>query len=283
MAESDGTDQPHLLLVTRIGSANIVACPLPHHTMNLATAIVVARANSQRLPGKAMLPFAGTTLIGHKVRTLLRCKLVGRVVVGSDSQAILDEAARHGAATVRRDDYHCDESRCSANEMIRDMVERVPGADDETYLWSHPTNPLVRSETYGKAIAVFQMGQKYRVGDSLASVRDERRHGWFNQTPLNHNPKAERHLPASHLEPVSFQDGAIFIQTRQRFLETSYFYGSNPTLYNIPWKEGWDIDTADDLLVARALWDAQCESQFSVAAPPFIATPDVMSLASLSA
>ena len=91
--------------------------------MNLATAIVVARANSQRLPNKALLPFAGTTLIGHKVSTLLRCKLVGRVVVGSDSQAILDEAARHGATTVRRDDYHCDESRCSANEMIRDMVE----------------------------------------------------------------------------------------------------------------------------------------------------------------
>ncbi len=243
--------------------------------MNLATAIVVARQNSQRLPGKALLSFAGTTLIGHKVRTLLRCKLVGRVVVGSDSQAILDEAARHGAATVRRDDYHCDESRCSANEMIRDMVERVPGADDETYLWAHPTNPLVRSETYDLLIRHYHDALKAGF-DSVASVRDEQRHAWYRGVPLNHSPRFLPHKPASRLKPVQHQDGAAFIQSRAGFLAFQNFYGFNVKLAGIPWHEGWDIDTPEDMIVARALWEAQCESQSSVAAPPFVATPDVM-------
>jgi CMP-N-acetylneuraminic acid synthetase len=246
--------------------------------MQLATAIVVARANSQRLPNKALLPFAGTTLIGHKVRTLLRCKLVGRVVVGSDSRAILDEAARHGAATVERDAYHCDESKCSANEMIRDMVERVPGGDGETYLWAHPTNPLVTAGTYDRAICVFEMGWRYGKCDSLASLRAERRHAWYRDVPLNHSPRFLPHKPASELSPVLYQDGAIFIQTRKRFLETSYFYGLNPDRFVIPWQEGWDVDTAEELTVARALWEARhpCESQSLVVGDRYVATAGAM-------
>lgn len=244
--------------------------------MNLATAIVVARRNSVRLPGKALLPFAGTTLIGHKVRRLLQCNLVGRVVVGSDSQEILDEAARHGATTVRRDDYHCDESRCSANEMIRDMVERVPGGDDDTFLWAHPTNPLVRPETYNRAI------ERYATRpdgfDSLCSVTVEIRHAWYGLDPLNHNPWRGPHRPASELRPVRFQDGAIFIQNRRRFLETSYFYGIAPLLHAIDRTESRDIDTPEDYRTALTL----CELQSFPADHHFTATTADLTLASLS-
>lgn len=252
--------------------------------MNLATAIVVARANSQRLPGKALLPFAGSTLIGHKVRTLLRCKLVGRVVVGTDSYQIGREAMLAGADVVVRDDYHCDESRCSANEMIRDMVERVLGADDETYLWAHPTNPLVRPETYDRAIGGFCSDAQSWCGyDSLFSLGIVKRHTWFNRQPLNHGGSENPHRAGADLQPAFVQDGAIFIQTRARWLETQAFYGRKPCMMTIPWHEGWDIDTAEDMAVARALWEHRCESQSSVAAPHWTSTPDVMTLASLSA
>jgi CMP-N,N'-diacetyllegionaminic acid synthase len=223
--------------------------------MNLATAIVVARAGSVRLPNKAMLPFAGTTLIGHKVRTLLRCKRVGRIVVGSDSDAILAEAERHGATPVKRDAFHCDETRCSANEMISHMVGLVPGDDDETFMWAHPTNPLVRSETYDGAIEAFEDAREY--ADSLMSVREEKRHAWSKDGPLNHCPWIGRHQTASDLSPIAFQDGAIFIQTRSAFLTTAYFYGREPLFFPLRYEEGWDIDTETDYRVARAL----CESQ----------------------
>jgi CMP-N-acetylneuraminic acid synthetase len=234
--------------------------------MNLATAIVVARANSVRLPNKALLPFAGTTLIGHKVRTLLRCKQVGRIVVGSDSDAILAEAARHGAMPVKRDDFHCDETRCSANEMIHDMVSRVPGADDETILWAHPTNPLVKPETYDRAIREFDL-RGTGPYDSVVSIREEHRHAWFDGQPLNHDPWRGPHVAGAGLRPVGFQDGAIFIQTREMFLHTSAFYGACPKPLPIPWNEGWDVDTSEQLVIARALWDARCALPFSPVAP----------------
>lgn len=234
--------------------------------MSLATAIVVARSGSTRLPNKALLPFAGTTLVGHKVRTLNQCLRIGRVVVGSDSDAILAEAAAHGAVTVKRDDYHCDESRCSANEMIRDMVGKVDGTDDEVFVWAHPTNPLIRPETYDAAVDRFVAGLGFKY-DSLMSVREERRHAWFGGSPLNFTPHAIPHQTAAHLEPVAFQDGAIFVQTRARWLETAYFYGERPLHFAVPWDEGWDVDTGADYAVTVSLYERLSKSMLSDSSP----------------
>ncbi len=217
--------------------------------MTPAIAIVVARGGSTRLPNKALLPFGGTSLIGHKVRTLLACRRIGRVVVGSDSDAILDEAARHGAEAVRNLDYHDDTRR-----MIADTVERVPGlVPDDVVVWAHPTNPLVVSETYADAIDAYDRAVASGAADSLASVFMVRRHAWMDGQPLNHSPWGERHALAANLTPVLFQDGAIFIQTAGRFVRTRYFYGENPLLYVVPDSEACDVDTAADMRRARAL------------------------------
>lgn len=216
------------------------------------TAVVVARAGSKRLPGKALLPFAGSTLVGHKVRTLKACPLINAVVIGSDSMDILEEGERCGAVAILRDAYHCDESRCSANEMLADMAGRVDG---DVILWAHPTNPLVRSETYASAIATYREGL-YEGYDSLCSVTPVRRHCWQNGKPLNFNPWAARHQLASDLAEYQFQDGAIFIQPREAMIRNQYFYGSKPVLFPVDPYESLDIDVDRDYRAALALWDS---------------------------
>lgn len=222
-------------------------------------AIVVARGGSTRLPNKALLPFAGTTLLAHKVRTLKACPAIDRVIVGSDSEAILMESVRHGAESVRRDDYHCDESRCSANEMIADMVGRVPTlADDDVVVWAHPTNPLVRPETYAEAVHAYTLGcgPGSPQVDSLVSVEKVKRHAWMHDEPLNYNPWQGTHTLAAQCQSVYFQDGAIFIQTAEAFKRRRYFFGARPLLFTMPVGESVDIDTREDYVVATALWQA---------------------------
>lgn len=220
------------------------------------TAIVVARGGSVRLPKKALLPFGGTTLVGHKVRTLLRCRYVTQVVVGSDSSEILLEAARNGAWGVTRDAYHCDESRCTANEMLADMAQKVEGDD---IAWCHPTNPLISSGTYDAAIDAYRAGlaQGY---DSLVSVYEVRRHAWMNgkcwepksgtahrhPMPINYDPWAAVHAPAKDCAPIYFQDGSVFIQPREQMLANRYFFGTKPKLFIVPPEEVADIDSRED-------------------------------------
>lgn len=224
----------------------------------MTVAVVVARGGSRRLPGKALLPFAGLTLVGHKVRTLRACRLIDRVIVGSDSDAILSAACDAGAEVIRRDDFHCDEARCPANEMIADMAGKV---EAETIVWAHPTNPMVRSESYDRALVEYLLGQRLGTHDSLASVTVVQRHAWKNEQPDNFAPWSGSHQFASELTPYQFQDGAIFIQPREQMVQNKYFYGKTPLLFSLPAIEGWDIDTREDYDAAVALWDAQNEGR----------------------
>lgn len=223
------------------------------------TAVVVARAGSKRLPNKALLPFAGSTLVGHKVRTLLSCPSIASVVVGSDSPDILFEGEKYGALSLLRDDYYCDESKCTANEMIADVISRVSG---DLILWAHPTNPLISIDTYEEAIKRFDCefhrwhedSAMHRC-DSLASVYGVKRHAWWHGGPFNHRPWSSKHQVAAELEPIQFQDGGIFIQPREQMLKNKSFYGFRPWLFEMPTNEVADIDTEHDYIVAKAIYE----------------------------
>lgn len=224
--------------------------------MKKITAIVVARGGSRRVPGKALRPFAGSTLIGHKIEQLKACRRVDEIVVGSDSQAILNEAYKHGVQVRKRDAYHCDESQCSANEMIRNMVAMV---ETDIVLWAHPTNPLCGPRLYTEALEKF-LSLPNRDCDSLMSVKTVRRHAWMftpamDYRPINLDPTAKRHQLAAELNPIDFQDGAIFIQPHEQMLNNAYFYGRNPTTIQLDDPFGFDVDTEDDLQMARYLFD----------------------------
>lgn len=213
------------------------------------TAIVVARSGSKRLPGKALLPFAGSTLVGHKVQTLKACEGVSNVVIGSDCPRILAEGERYGAIPLKRDAQFCDEVSRTANDMIEDVVSRITG---DVILWAHPTNPLVRASTYAAALAAFNV--RFPVADSLLSVYSMKRHAWWHGAPFNHQPWSGSHQVGAWLEPVKFQDGAIFIQPRLQMVRNRSFYGASPFLFEMDPLESTDIDTPADYACAKALY-----------------------------
>lgn len=203
--------------------------------MQSITAIVAARGGSVRLPGKALLPFAGTTMIGHRIDTLRACPSVARIVVNTDSPLIRCEAIAHGAECIDGADYEND-----TREMIRHSVVQVSG---DAVLWAHPTNPLISAQTYERAIAAFLAPGDH---DSLCSVYEVRRHAWFMGVPLNYQPQKTIHTLAKDVKPVLFQDGAIFIQPREQMLANRYFFGERPMLFVVPEHEVGDVDTRRD-------------------------------------
>ena len=67
-------------------------------------AVIVARGGSKRIPRKSILPLNGESLIARKIRQLSSCKMINRIVFGSDSEEMISEAKLHGAETVP---IHC--------------------------------------------------------------------------------------------------------------------------------------------------------------------------------
>jgi len=211
------------------------------------TAIIVARKGSKRIAAKSMLKLAGETLIARKIRQLKACKNINRVVLGSDSDEMLEEGKRAGAEIIRRPDYYCDESVASANEMIGNMCSLI---NTDIVVWSHCTNPLLSSTTYDNAVQTYL--DNLPEYDSLLSVVELKEHLWKDGKPFNYNPYAKRHTPARELPPLYMQDGGIFIQAHKNMLANSYFFGQKPYLFSIPKEEFCDINDYYDYVYAKS-------------------------------
>jgi CMP-N,N'-diacetyllegionaminic acid synthase len=221
--------------------------------MSKVTAVIVARGGSTRVLRKNMLEIAGKTLVAHKISRLQQCAGVHEVVVGSEDDAILAEAARYGATPVRRPEFYCDETRATANDMIGNMCALIR---TDTVLWAHCTNPLVSAATYDRAMQRYV--EKSAEGfDSLLSVAEMKEHMWgSDHKPLNYDPYAKTHVLASHLPPLFKQDGAIFIQPYAQMARNHYFFGSRPYLFVMPESEVLDINTVHDFALARAFMES---------------------------
>ncbi|WP_261339203.1 acylneuraminate cytidylyltransferase family protein [Phycisphaera mikurensis] len=208
------------------------------------------RAGSRRLKNKNIAPFGGTNLLLYKIAQLQRVKAIDRIVVSSDSDAMLEMAANAGAATHRRALEYCDEKTRSFGEVVRHIAESVEG---EHVLWATCTSPLVFPTAYARAFSAYEqaLAEGY---DSLMSVYTFRRYLWNAEGPLNYE-LGLKHVPSQQLPPLQFVTDGILIAPRQRMIEWSYFHGPNPHRFEVTKREAVDIDDTHDLLEARALLD----------------------------
>jgi|SaaInlStandDraft_3_1057020.scaffolds.fasta_scaffold49638_2 CMP-N,N'-diacetyllegionaminic acid synthase len=214
------------------------------------SAVIVARAGSIRVPNKALREINGESLIVRKIKQLKLVPSIDRIIVGSDSDDILDVASAYSVETVKRPDLYCDERISSANDMIGNMCSLI---DTDVVVWAHSTNPFLSPDSYEEAIN--QYFRKIQQGyDSLLSVAAFQEHLWDDKfNTVNYDPYLEKHTLGKDLPKFYVQDGGIFIQDHKQMLDNSYFFGNKPFLYEIPECEYFDINTLQDLKVANAL------------------------------
>lgn len=213
-------------------------------------AIIPARAGSLRVKGKNLRVLGEYSLVERKIRQLEQAQHVTSIALGTDCPDCMAIARQRNALALERDEYHCDESRVSANEMIYDLASRV---DADIIVWSHCTNPFLYGRHYDAAIEAFLKAEAAGF-DSLLSVQKVQSHMWNSKaSPANYNPYLEKHTLAKYIDPVYFQDGGIFIQRRRDMVNNSYFFGSNPQLFEVDYPFTHDINTESDLDIARVL------------------------------
>tara|TARA_Y100000310_G_scaffold265349_1_gene276345 strand:+ start:748 stop:1428 length:681 start_codon:yes stop_codon:yes gene_type:complete len=217
------------------------------------TAIVVARSGSIRVKNKNFLPFKETTLLGNKIEQLKLCNKVDRIVVGSDSDEYLKYSNSAGAEVVKRSDEFCDEVSKTPNDMIEDMCQKV---DTDIILWAHCTNPFVDNQMYDDALEIF-IERDVENYDSLMSMVELKTHIWHKVdgelVPMNYDPYGKVHPLAKTLDPIYYQDGAIFIQPHKQMLKNRYFFGKKPIHYMMPENRALDINTDYDYKVAKSI------------------------------
>ena len=118
------------------------------------TAVIIARKNSTRIPGKMYKKLNGKSLIELKISHLLKTK-VDEIAVGSDDEKLEKLCNKLNSKKIKfykRPDYFCDEKVASANETIKNMLSYI---NTDVVLWAYPTNPLTTHKHYNEVKFIF--------------------------------------------------------------------------------------------------------------------------------
>jgi len=212
-------------------------------------AIVPMRHVSERVPGKNYRDFDGRPLYHRIVSALLSCPEISTVMIDTDSEVILEDAAREfPTVTLYRRPEHLRSGMTAMNDVLLNSIAQI---DADYYLQTHSTNPLLRSSTISKAIATF-IG-KPSQHDSLFSVTRLQSRLWSSQLkPINHNPSEL--LRTQDLEPVFEENSCIYLFSKDSLVKSKNRIGERPIMFEIDRLEAQDIDEEPDFTIAEALF-----------------------------
>ncbi len=119
--------------------------------LDAAVAVIPARYNSTRFPGKPVAEIDGKTLIEHVYRRVEQASLVERILVATDDRRIADAVERFGGTAVMTRNDHP-----SGTDRLAEAVAELPG---ETLIVNvQGDEPMIEPGDIDLAIAAAQAG-----------------------------------------------------------------------------------------------------------------------------
>lgn len=227
--------------------------------MPSAVGLVPARAGSERVPGKNVLPLGGHPLIAYSIASALESGVFGSVVVSTDSEQIAEIGRRYGADVPGLRPAEMSTSTSYDIEWVQHVMR---DRDEELFAILRPTSPFRSAGTIRRAFE-----RLVELGDGADSIRAVE--------PARQHPGKMWMLAGDLLEPLLPQpDGETPLHSRQ-YQALPKVYAQNSSL-EIAWvrvladpvptisgsrvapfftegAEGFSIDYPDDMERAEAM------------------------------
>lgn len=204
------------------------------------------KGHSERIPNKNMKHFRGKPLYHSILNELIRSKYLKNVYINTDSDLIIDDANKFfpEVIIINRPTELCGDT-VSMNKIINHDISVI---NDEYYLQTHSTNPLLRVKTIDSAIEFFFNNMDNY--DSVFSVNKiQTRLYWGDGKAINHNP--EKLIRTQDLAPVYEENSNFYIFSRESFyIAGKKRIGINPFMFEVPPLEAFDIDNQSDFDMA---------------------------------
>lgn len=216
---------------------------------NKTIAIIPARGNSKRLPGKNIKYLGGIPLLVHSIKYAQQFSFVDDIYVTTDNLEIKNIALQFGAKVVDRpNEISGDfEPTVSALKHVLDSLSD----DVENVILLQPTNPLRPSNLLEEA---FKLYEKSNV-DSLFTVSQN--HHKLGKI-INNKFKPFNYTigqRSQDLEPLYFENGLLYI-SKAKLIKNDIIISENaiPLEVNHIFSKV-DIDTIEDFEYAVFILD----------------------------
>lgn len=224
-------------------------------------AIIPARGGSKRIPSKNITPFMGKPLIAYTIEAAKAVKDITKVVVSTDDPQIATIAEQYGAEVpflrlVNHDD-HTPVSLATLHAL--EQSEAYFKTDFSTIVQLLPTCPLRGSQVIQSCLT------KYRHSETsfLISCFE---YGFMNPwwaAELKPTGQPKKLFPkaftarSQDLPKLYCPSGAVWIANTKGLKKHRTFYGPKHIFHPIPWQAAIDIDSVEDLALAKVLYASQ--------------------------
>jgi CMP-N-acetylneuraminic acid synthetase len=217
-------------------------------------ALLPMKGNSERIPGKNLKNFAGKPLFHAVMQTLEDCELVSKIIINTDSKEIADSATNNfNKVKIHwRPEEICGDFVSMNKVIVHDLVN----SEEEHFLQTHCTNPLLSLKTLNEAISTYFKNLE-KKHDSLFSVNKWlTRLYWEDMKPVNHNPREL--LRTQDLPPLFEENSNFYIFSKDAFKKANEKrIGLNPIMYPTPKMESVDVDFPEDFELAEFIYKKQ--------------------------
>jgi len=214
----------------------------------VCVAIIPARGGSQGIIDKNLQSVHGVSLVVRAIRSCRESLLVDRVYVSTDSERIASVAESHGARIIRRPRDLASDTAISEDALVHALGE-IPDAD--TVVFVQATSPFIDSRDIDQAVKTVTA----KEADVAFSARVDHSFRW-EKTPDGWQPVGHdmaKRPRRQDLAPRVIETGAFYVFIREGFLASGSRFHGRVTPIEVSAKEALEIDTAEDLEMAREL------------------------------
>ena len=206
-------------------------------------AIVPARANSKRIPGKNKKNFLGKPLIQWSIEAALQSECVTDTVVSTDDLDILDYQKKYpNIKFVKRPDHLALDTTSGVAPVLDLLQSQFSGYDYVILL--QPTSPLRTSKHVDDAFNELIKSKKTQLV-SVKPVSDVLSHAVVkNGEEVSFLKERVTDLPEQSL--IKVLNGALYITDVKTLLKTEKFMGNDVLLFEMDEFVSVDIDLPND-------------------------------------
>jgi len=220
-------------------------------------AIIPARAGSKRIPDKNIKIFAGLPMIAHSIRAAQKSGVFDRIIVSTDSDAIMEVAKRFGAEVPFRRPAELADDHTGTDAVIIHALNWLAEHDQPARYACciYATAPLIRPEYISRGLEVMREHEATSVF-SVATYP----YPIFRSLKLNDRGRVEMVWPenlskrSQDLPDVFHDAGQFYWCDVEKYQREKRLLSSDALPILIPRYLVQDIDTPEDWEFAEKLF-----------------------------
>ena len=221
--------------------------------MSEVVAIIPARGGSKGVVRKNLRRVGGVPLVARAVDAALRCPAIDRVVVTTDDPDIAAVAAEWGAEIVQRPGVLAADESSSESALLHALDElEARGIDAGIVAFLQATSPFIDVDALAGAVRLVRSRRRDSVFSAIETYGFlwEKGPGGAAQA-LNHDVdvRPRRQDRAPHY----LETGAFYVLRAAGFRSAGHRFFGSVGIAEVAPRTAIEIDTADELEVARAL------------------------------